>query len=73
MPAILFPVTSSRLLIGKIAVYPHMANIFAKLNVFSREELMEKISSNISDRPACPAVMSEIGLGDSEQGENISL
>ncbi len=36
---------ASKLLISPATVYRHIANIFAKLNVFSRDELQEKFLS----------------------------
>lgn len=37
---------ASKLLISKLTVYRHIANIFGKLKVFSRDELLEKLLSS---------------------------
>lgn len=37
---------ATRLLISPLTVYRHVANIFTKFNVFSREELVEKLLRN---------------------------
>jgi DNA-binding CsgD family transcriptional regulator len=44
------PMIASHLLISPATVYRHVANIFAKLNVFNRDELLEKLLSDYSGR-----------------------